>query len=65
MSEGYLMYFVFMWFFYCIPALVTEGYLMVDMRKEKRLAKLMAQYIKAQDKAKSTRVSNKHTRHTT
>ena len=36
---------------------MAEGFLLVESRKEKRLAKLVAQYTKAQDKAKSARVS--------
>lgn len=37
-------------------ALLEEGYVMVDQRKEKRLAKLMSDYQKAQEKAKKDRV---------
>ena len=37
-------------------ALVAEGLVLVEQRKEKRLAKLVADYSKAQDKAKSERV---------
>lgn len=37
--------------------LVSEGLLLVEKRREKRLAKLLEGYRKAQDKAKSARVS--------
>ena len=37
-------------------SLISEGYVLVDFRKEKRLAKLMSDYTKAQDKAKKDRV---------
>lgn len=36
--------------------LVTEGYLTVEARKEKRLAKLVSDYQKAQEEAKRLRV---------
>ena len=37
--------------------LLSEGLLLCEPRKEKRLAKLMSEYTKAQDKAKESRVS--------
>jgi len=37
--------------------LLTEGWLLVEARREKRLAKLVGQYQKAQEKAKEGRVS--------
>ena len=39
-------------------ALVAEGFLLVDPRKEKKLSKLVADYLKAQQKAKSSRVGS-------
>ena len=36
--------------------LVAEGLLLAESRREKRLAKLVADYTKAQDKAKASRV---------
>ena len=36
--------------------LVSEGYVLVENRKEKRLAKLVSDYLKAQDQAKKERV---------
>jgi len=37
--------------------LISEGWLLVESRREKRLAKLVSQYQKAQEKAKEGRVS--------
>lgn len=37
-------------------SLVSEGYVLVENRKEKRLAKLVSDYMKAQDQAKKERV---------
>jgi len=37
--------------------LLSEGWLLVEPRREKRLAKLVGQYQKAQEKAKEGRVS--------
>jgi len=37
--------------------LISEGWLLVEPRREKRLAKLVGQYQKAQEKAKEGRVS--------
>jgi len=37
--------------------LITEGYVLVEGRKEKRLSKLVSQYKKAEEKAKEARVS--------
>ena len=39
--------------------LISEGWLLVESRREKRLAKLVSQYQKAQEKAKEGRVSVK------
>ena len=41
-----------------IANLVTEGYLCVDARREKRLAKMVAELNKAQDNAKRLRVGD-------
>jgi staphylococcal nuclease domain-containing protein 1 len=41
----------------CIKALVADGLLLVENRKEKRLAKLVAEYMKAQEKAKAARLN--------
>jgi len=38
--------------------LISEGWLLVEARREKRLAKLVSQYQKAQEKAKEGRVSS-------
>jgi len=38
-------------------SLVSEGYLLVEKRPEKRLQKLVLSYIKSQEKAKSTRMN--------
>jgi staphylococcal nuclease domain-containing protein 1 len=35
--------------------LISEGFVLVEARKEKRLAKLVAQYKKAEEKAKEAR----------
>jgi len=40
--------------------LISEGFLLVEARREKRLAKLVSQYQKAQEKAKEGRVSNEY-----
>lgn len=37
--------------------LISSGYVLVEQRKEKRFAKMMAEYNKAQDLAKANRVS--------
>ena len=39
-----------------VSSLVTEGFLTVDQRKEKRLAKMVQEYTKAQEEAKRQRV---------
>ena len=39
-----------------LSGLVAEGLLLAESRREKRLAKLVADYTKAQDKAKTSRV---------
>lgn len=39
-----------------VTALITEGYLTVEARKEKRLAKMVSEYQKAQEEAKRLRV---------
>lgn len=39
--------------------LIMEGLVLVEMRKEKRLAKLVTQYKKAEEKAKEARVSRR------
>lgn len=37
--------------------LVSSGFLLAERRREKRLAKLVSDYVKAQEKAKTARVS--------
>ena len=37
--------------------MITEGFVLVEQRREKRLNKLMTTYRKAEDKAKADRVS--------
>lgn len=37
--------------------LISSGFLLAEKRREKRLAKLVSDYMKAQEKAKSSRVS--------
>ena len=36
--------------------LITQGLILVELRKEKRFAKLISEYAKAQEKAKANRV---------
>ena len=38
-------------------ALISEGWALVERRRERRLSKLVTDYIKAQEKAKSARVT--------
>ena len=38
--------------------MLAEGLLLAEVRREKRLAKLVEDYTKAQDKAKAARVRN-------
>lgn len=37
--------------------LVSSGFLLAERRREKRLAKIVSDYMKAQEKAKTSRVS--------
>lgn len=39
-------------------SLIASGYLLFERRREKRLAKLVGEYQKSQEKAKAARVSN-------
>ena len=41
-------------------ALISDGVLMVERRREKRLQKLVSEYIQAQDRARKNRVSFQH-----